>query len=56
MDPGGNNWTSTTKINFYDINGNLTQSITSSGTGVRIPLYRTTDTRPQGFSTSTAGQ
>jgi hypothetical protein len=56
IDSSGDAWTSTTKINFYDVNGTFLQSITSAGTGVRIPLYRITDTRPQGFSLSTAGQ
>ena len=56
IDSSGNAWTSTTKINFYDTSGNFLQSVTSSGTGTRIPLYRMTDSRPQTFSISTAGQ
>jgi hypothetical protein len=56
LDSSGNTWTSTTKITFYDMNGNVAQTITSSGTGVRIPFYNTPDTRPQAYPIPPAAQ
>jgi hypothetical protein len=56
LDSSGNTWTSTTKITFYDMNGNVAQTITSSGTGVRIPFYNTTDTRPPAYPIPPAAQ
>jgi hypothetical protein len=55
VDPSGNTWTSTTRISFYDTGGNFVQTITSSGTGSRVPLTRTSDTRPGTFTLPPSG-
>jgi hypothetical protein len=47
IDPSGASWTQNTRINFYDPSGAFQFTVTSTGTGTRIPVVRTTDTRPQ---------
>jgi hypothetical protein len=55
LDPSGDAWTQSTRISFYDPSGIFLRSVTSTGTGTRIPVVRTTDTRPQMFPASMGG-